>query len=79
MKERITLTVRAVRRSQTLDCSDSPRVWYIAVLPTRGSLGKAALMYGMGFEVTSIFTEEYTREEEDIGFDNNNIYKRVVN
>lgn len=64
MKERITLTVSAVRRSQYLDGSDSPRVWYKAVFPISGTLGNTARIMGIGDEV-SILLDRHD-EETDI-------------
>lgn len=61
MKERSTLTVRAVRRSQCLECSESPRVWYRAVLPIKGILGKIALTMGIGDEVSILFEIRITK------------------
>lgn len=54
MKERSTLTVRVVRRSQNLEFSDIPRVWYNVVLPINGTLGSTALMIGMGDDVSML-------------------------
>jgi len=52
MKERRTLTVRAVRKSQCFEFSDNPRVCVKAVFPINGTLGNIALMIGIGEEVS---------------------------
>jgi hypothetical protein len=73
MKDRITLTVRVVRRSQYFEFSDNPRVWYKAVFPINGTLGSTALMMGIGDEVSILLnarggercdeTVQYTKQQ----------------
>lgn len=52
MNDRRTLTVRAVRRSQCFEFSDSPRECVKAVFPMSGTLGRIALMMGIGDDVS---------------------------
>mgnify|MGYP003662967874 CR=1 FL=1 len=48
MKERRTLIISSVRRSQYWECSEKPNVCEMAVLPMRGTLGRMAFNMGSG-------------------------------
>jgi len=52
MKERRTLIVRAVLKSQCFAFSDNPRECVKAVFPISGTFGRTALIMGIGDEVS---------------------------
>lgn len=66
MKERKTLIISAVRRSQCFECSEKPKVWDTAVFPISGTFGRRAFVMGIGLEV-SILAGTLRKEEGNYG------------